>query len=93
MKSIAATSALCTMGPGIEATLSLKFAPEDRAPRSETIDGLFGTETIKSGGSISSPTIRRIGSRGRPARPAPPPNSTVSAPNWPEPTSVLGERS
>lgn len=79
--------------PGIEAALSLKSSREDRAPGSETVDGLFGTETIESGGGISSPTIRRIGSRGRSARLTPPPNSTVWAPDRPATTSVLGARS
>jgi transposase, IS5 family len=46
--------------PGIEAALSVKFAREDRAPRSETVDGLFGTETIESGGGVSSAGRSRL---------------------------------
>lgn len=47
--------------PGIEAALAVKFERVDRAPKSETIDGLFGVEAIESGGGISS--------AGRPRRP------------------------
>lgn len=46
--------------PGIETALSAKFAREDRAPRSETVDGLFGTETIECGGGISSAGRSRL---------------------------------
>lgn len=50
--------------PGIEAALSVKFEREDRAPKSETIGGLFGVEAIDSGGGISS--AGRPRRRGRP---------------------------
>lgn len=37
----------------IEAALAPKFAHQDRAPKTEVIDGLFGVETVEFGGGIS----------------------------------------
>jgi IS5 family transposase len=39
--------------PAIEAALASKFAHEERAPKSETVVDLLGTETIEFGGGVS----------------------------------------
>lgn len=37
----------------IEAALAPKFAHQDRAPKTDVVDGLFGAETVEFGGGIS----------------------------------------
>jgi transposase, IS5 family len=39
--------------PAIEAALASKFSHQDRPAKSETIDGLFGAETVEFGGGVS----------------------------------------
>jgi len=39
--------------PAIEAALAPKFTHQDRAPKSDVVDGLFGAETVEFGGGIS----------------------------------------
>ena len=49
--------------PAIEAALAVKFAHEARPPKSETVDGLFGAESVEFGGGVSRAGRPRLGIR------------------------------